>query len=181
MTTPEKMKILQMLQDGTIRAEEAAQLLEALEGGKDEAPTPEGGKVLKIKVSDQSSGEVKVNIGLPLGVARFLKDLIPASERARIENSGVDLDAVFVCKKVGDSVCDGPCFARACACKNKKRSLLVSYGFALFFIQFSRKRHGNILAKLDIISLIKNGWAGGIRTPTYGTKTRCPAIRRRPK
>jgi hypothetical protein len=95
MTTPDQMKILQMLQDGTIKAEEAAKLLEALEEGQEETPVSEQGKVLKIKVSDKYSGAVKVNMGLPLGFARFLKDLIPASERARIESQGVDLDAVF--------------------------------------------------------------------------------------
>jgi hypothetical protein len=95
MTTPEQMKILQMLQEGTIKAEEAAKLLEALEEGDEERTPSEGGKVLKIKVSDKYSGAVKVNLGLPLGFARFLKDLIPASERARIESQGVDLDAVF--------------------------------------------------------------------------------------
>jgi hypothetical protein len=95
MTTPEQMKILQMLQEGTIKVEEAAKLLEALEEGDKERTSSEPGKVLKIKVSDKYSGAVKVNMGLPLGFARFLKDLIPASERARIENQGVDLDAVF--------------------------------------------------------------------------------------
>lgn len=95
MTTPEQMKILQMLQEGTIKAEEAAKLLDALEEGGEERQASEPGKVLKIKVSDKYSGAVKVNMGLPLGFARFLKDLIPASERARIENQGVDLDAVF--------------------------------------------------------------------------------------
>ena len=95
MTTPEKMKILQMLQDGKIKAEEAAALLDALEEGSAEPPASEPGKLLKIKVSDKNSGAVKVNIGVPLGFARFLKDLIPSAERARIENQGVDLDAVF--------------------------------------------------------------------------------------
>jgi hypothetical protein len=95
MTTPEQMKILQMLQEGTIKVEEAAKLLEALEEGDKERTSSEPGKVLKIKVSDKYSGAVKVNMGLPLGFARFLKDLIPASERARIESQGVDLDAVF--------------------------------------------------------------------------------------
>ena len=95
MTSPEQMKILQMLQEGTIKAEEAAKLLEALGEGEEERPASEPGKVLKIKVSDKYSGAVKVNMGLPLGFARFLKDLIPASERARIESQGVDLDAVF--------------------------------------------------------------------------------------
>jgi hypothetical protein len=95
MTTPEQMKILQMLQEGTIKVEEAAKLLEALEEGDKERTPAEAGKVLKIKVSDKYSGAVKVNMGLPLGFARFLKDLIPATERARIESQGVDLDAVF--------------------------------------------------------------------------------------
>jgi hypothetical protein len=95
MTTSEQMKILQMLQEGTIKAEEAAKLLEALEDGEEERPVSESGKLLKIKISDTYSGEVKVNIGVPLGFARFLKDLIPSSERARIESQGVDLDAVF--------------------------------------------------------------------------------------
>ena len=95
MSTPEQMKILQMLQEGTIKAEEAAGLLEALEEGEESRPASEPGKLLKIKVSDTYSGAVKVNIGVPLGFARFLKDLIPASERERIENQGVDLDALF--------------------------------------------------------------------------------------
>jgi len=95
MTSPEKMKILEMLQEGKINTEEAATLLDALEedNGRETSSAP--GKVLKIKVSDKQSGAVKVNMGLPLGFARFLKDLIPASERARIESQGVDLDAVF--------------------------------------------------------------------------------------
>jgi hypothetical protein len=95
MTTQEQMKILQMLQEGTIKAEEAATLLDALEGEEEHKPASEPGKVLKVKVSDKYSGAVKVNMGLPLGFARFLKDLIPASERARIESQGVDLDALF--------------------------------------------------------------------------------------
>ena len=95
MTTQEQMKILQMLQEGSIKAEEAAKLLEALEEDNEEKPASEPGKVLKIKVSDKYSGAVKVNMGVPLGFARFLKDLIPVSERARIESQGVDLDAIF--------------------------------------------------------------------------------------
>jgi hypothetical protein len=95
MISSEKMKILEMLQEGTIKADEAAKLLDALEESGEQRMPSEPGKVLKIKVSDKNTGAVKVNMGLPLGFARFLKDLIPASERARIESQGVDLDAVF--------------------------------------------------------------------------------------
>jgi hypothetical protein len=89
------MKILEMLREGKINTEEAATLLDALEEGNGQETSSAPGKVLKIKVSDKQSGAVKVNMGLPLGFARFLKDLIPVSERARIESQGVDLDAVF--------------------------------------------------------------------------------------
>ncbi len=95
MTSPEKMKILEMLQEGKINAEEAATLLDALEEDIGQETSSAPGKILKIKVSDKQSGAVKVNMGFPLRFARFLKDLIPASERARIESQGVDLDAVF--------------------------------------------------------------------------------------
>jgi hypothetical protein len=95
MTSPEKMKILEMLQEGKINTEEAATLLDALEEDNGQKTSSSPGKVLKIKVSDKQSGAVKVNMGLPLGFARFLKDLIPASERARIESQGVDLDGAF--------------------------------------------------------------------------------------
>ena len=101
MTSPERMKILEMLQQGTIEAQEAAKLLDALEGGGEEKPPSKPGKVLKIKVSDKHSGAVKVNMGVPLGFARFIKDLIPASERARIESQGVDLDSVFANLEAG--------------------------------------------------------------------------------
>ena len=89
------MKILEMLQEGTIKAEEAAELLDALEEGEVQSARSGGGNVLKIKVSDKYSGAVKFNMGLPLGLARFVKDLIPASEKERMERQGVDLNAVF--------------------------------------------------------------------------------------
>ena len=95
MSNPEQMKILQMLQAGTIKAEEAAELLDALAGERQAVQEEEAGKVLKIRVSDEQSGAVKVNVGVPLGFARFLKNLIPATERSRMEKQGVDLDALF--------------------------------------------------------------------------------------
>jgi hypothetical protein len=74
MTTAneERLKILQMLEDGKITAEEATTLLRALEGGRRAAPgasTPAGGKrYLRIQVTDLDSGSAKVNVTVPMGL-----------------------------------------------------------------------------------------------------------------
>ena len=71
-TTEERLKILQMLEEGKITAEEASTLLRAL-GGKRHpgsgAVGQDGSKrYLRIHVSDLTSGKSKVNVTLPLGL-----------------------------------------------------------------------------------------------------------------
>jgi hypothetical protein len=71
--TEERLKILSMLEEGKITADEAATLLRALEGGGRRGPTvptpPEGGKrFLRIQVTDLTSGSAKVNVTLPMGL-----------------------------------------------------------------------------------------------------------------
>ena len=69
----ERIKILQMVEEGKVTAEEAATLLRALEGGRRSgpaaAPAP-GGKrqFLRIQVTDLESGTAKVNVTLPMGL-----------------------------------------------------------------------------------------------------------------
>ena len=74
----ERMKVLRMVEDGKITAEQATQLLEAL----DEAPTssPKGapagstpptsttGRWFRVRVTDSDTGKVRVNVRLPVGV-----------------------------------------------------------------------------------------------------------------
>jgi len=69
----ERIKILQMLEEGKVTAEEAATLLRALEGGRRSGPAPapaQGGKrqFLRIQVTDLTSGTAKVNVTLPMGL-----------------------------------------------------------------------------------------------------------------
>lgn len=72
-TNEERLKILQMLEDGKITAEDAATLLRALEG-KRSAPsiTPSGrdNRVLHVHVTDLVSGADKVNVTIPIGLVR---------------------------------------------------------------------------------------------------------------
>ena len=68
----ERRKILDMVADGKITAEEASHLLEAL-GGQAEPqspPTPSRSRVVRVRVTDLESNQVRVNIKLPLGLIR---------------------------------------------------------------------------------------------------------------
>jgi hypothetical protein len=82
----ERLKILNLLQEGKITAAEAARLLEALEtsasgrpGSRGPfAPSPPpapytsgpmgGGKWLRVRVTDTNSGKTRVNVRLPLNL-----------------------------------------------------------------------------------------------------------------
>lgn len=73
-TSDERLKVLQMLEEGKISAEEAATLLRALEGGgrSHASATGVGGenRYLRIRVTDLASGVGKVNVTVPIGLVR---------------------------------------------------------------------------------------------------------------
>jgi len=81
--TDEKMRILNMVQEGKLSTQEAVQLLEALDFNPEEKTSyteslpefevPTNGKAhwLKIVVTDQSSGKRKVNLRVPLALVRW--------------------------------------------------------------------------------------------------------------
>ncbi len=71
----ERIKVLKMVADGKITAEEAAVLLETL----DEAPASSSkaqsgpasgqpGRYFRVRVTDTDTGKVRVNVRLPVGV-----------------------------------------------------------------------------------------------------------------
>jgi hypothetical protein len=72
-TTEEKFKVLKMVEDGRINAEEAGKLMEVLEKSSTEDPTARDGSIkpgrwLKIIVTDITSGKTRVNIRLPISL-----------------------------------------------------------------------------------------------------------------
>ena len=72
-TTEERMKILKMIQEGKITAEEGAKLLAALRESRGVKARPGGSPVgnkgwLRVRVTDMASGRTKVNVNLPLGL-----------------------------------------------------------------------------------------------------------------
>jgi hypothetical protein len=72
-TTEERMRILRMIQEGKITAEEGAKLLSALRESRKDNRTvitsSRGGKgMLRVRVTDMLTGKPKVSVNLPLGL-----------------------------------------------------------------------------------------------------------------
>ncbi len=75
VTSDERMRILKMIQEGKITADEGAKLLAALREARPIAPRPPvpanrpGGQGwLRVRVTDMATGRTKVNVNLPLGL-----------------------------------------------------------------------------------------------------------------
>ncbi|HLZ48749.1 MAG TPA: hypothetical protein VKR80_08895 [Candidatus Limnocylindria bacterium] len=117
MPTEEGKQVLKLLAEGKIDAEQAYRLLKAI-GDVEEPPRPPephrfgsgerpffppdapvppglGRRTLRIMVT--SSGKTKVNIAIPLGIARMGKTKIAASGlvREQLAKFGIDLDDVL--------------------------------------------------------------------------------------
>jgi hypothetical protein len=91
-TADERLKILQMLEDGKLNADEAADLLRALGGGgraPQARPHPEGGaRFLRIQVTNLDTGTAKVNVTVPFGLVGVG---LRMAERFAPEFEGVDM------------------------------------------------------------------------------------------
>lgn len=97
----EKSKILQMVRDGKISAEDGLELLNALEDAGDRAPNVEKIKkdrFLRVRVN---SAETKVNVNIPLNLLKVASNLvnmgvglIPTEARREMENQGIDITKI---------------------------------------------------------------------------------------
>lgn len=96
----ERLKVLQMLEEGKITAEEAASLLRALEGGRRAASSSppfaasaQGGegRFLRIHVTDMTSGAAKVNVTVPVTLVNAAMRM---AERFAPEAEGVDMQEI---------------------------------------------------------------------------------------
>jgi hypothetical protein len=111
----EKMKILEMIQEGKLTGAEGMDLLKAIEEGnsyKEAAQTNENGsakkeilasgeRFLRVRVIGEKS--LKVNVNVPLSLIHSASKLIvyamsfvPADKRAELEQKGLDLQALDV-------------------------------------------------------------------------------------
>lgn len=93
MSKETRMKILEMLKDGTISVEEAEKLLKAVDGDSFEVvATKKHLKMLKIEI-DSNSGD-KVRVQIPLEFAKLLKtDMFKA--KLGKNSDEIDIDAIL--------------------------------------------------------------------------------------
>jgi len=119
MPTEEGKQVLKLLSEGKIDADQAYRLLKAIgdvedterggasptggHGGPDrplfppDAPIPPGLGRRTLRIMVTSGGKSKVNIAIPLGIARMGKTKIAASGlvREQLAKFGIDLDDVL--------------------------------------------------------------------------------------
>ncbi len=69
-TAEERLKILEMIREGKLSAEEGARLLQALNVGAKKAQTGSGREPrwLRVRVTDVQSGKTTVNVNLPMSL-----------------------------------------------------------------------------------------------------------------
>lgn len=108
MPTEEGKQVLRLLAEGKIDSEQAYRLLRALgdidDGAKAAPPPPPGphpghpgtrGRILRIRVTE--GNEQKVNVAIPLAIARIGKMKLGSSGlvRGHLSKFGIDLDELL--------------------------------------------------------------------------------------
>lgn len=94
VTAEERMKILEMIREGTISAEEGARLLEALQTQDKRQTQSEGRKSrwMRVKVTDLKTSAVKVSVNIPMGLVRVG---IKMGARFTPRDSAIDYNGVM--------------------------------------------------------------------------------------
>ena len=93
MAKDEKMKILNMLAEGKISAEEAARLLDAV-GESDQNAVAAKGRMVRIIVYEGDMTTPKTRLSIPLSVARWATNFIPKGAQAKIDEHEIDLKEI---------------------------------------------------------------------------------------
>ena len=97
----EKLRILQMIQDGTISPEEGLELIKALDSTEKAVITRESVPVnFEPGVGSEDAGDEqpegskrkKVNIKIPIALAKFAGKFVPKHAHAEMREHGIDLD-----------------------------------------------------------------------------------------
>lgn len=83
-------RILKLLEEKKITAEEAAKLLDALEEGEN----TDKARFLKIKVLERNSGRTKVNVTIPLALVRWGMQFVPESAQMKLNEHNINFDAI---------------------------------------------------------------------------------------
>ncbi len=104
-TAEERLKILKMIQEGLITADEGAKLLKALTASSQKPHRqpavrhPGGARWLRVRVTDMASGKSKVNVNLPL-------KLVDAGLNIAAQFAPEDIDVAGLMDAVNEAIDD---------------------------------------------------------------------------
>jgi hypothetical protein len=107
----EKEKIIAMLEEGKINADDAAKLLYALGEPQPGKPQAESygsavnnpdlkGKKLRVKVegTEAETGDIRVNVAVPLALAKLadgiITNVVPKEANKHLKDQGIDLSSL---------------------------------------------------------------------------------------
>jgi len=102
-TAEERMRILQMIQEGKISADEGAKLLQALGStSRTTAPPPSvrDPRLLRVRITDLNTGKTKVNVSIPMSLVSVG---IKLGARFAPSHVGVDYNEIMEAIKSGAS------------------------------------------------------------------------------
>jgi len=92
----EVYRVLKMVEEGKINAEQAAKLLDAM---GEVLTTPKTEKFIRIYI--QSSDGNKINIVVPLGLIKILSSFIPKDAKAVLDENEIDLNQLITAVQEG--------------------------------------------------------------------------------
>lgn len=130
----ERNRILDMLAEGKITADQAAEILKAIGPAQASSPTPppppravqgagayesHGGRsyampkqgiarMLRISIDtegDEATDRAKIRVNVPLALARFAMKFMPQDARTQLEDQGIDLAELL--EALGDELPEG--------------------------------------------------------------------------
>jgi hypothetical protein len=87
----EQDRVLKLLEEKKITAEEAAKLLDAIKGS---AGGDKRNRFLKVRVFPRGSDKAKVNVTLPIGLVKWGMNFIPNEAKAKIEEQEIDMKMI---------------------------------------------------------------------------------------
>lgn len=104
----EKMKILKMLEEGKITAEEAAELLEAINDNENQELTSKTRsknkfKWMKIKVYDLVNNRLKVNLAIPYSLINLGMKIGGKFIPSELADAGINLHEVLEALENGET------------------------------------------------------------------------------
>lgn len=88
----EQDRVLKLLEEKKITAEEAARLLDAIKRG--DSGGSQRNRFLKVRVFPRGSDRAKVNVTLPIGLVKWGMNFIPDQAKAKIEEQEIDMKLI---------------------------------------------------------------------------------------